>query len=210
MLLGGKLSGGVNKEGIAFYNNVFNELLANGIIPFVTLFHWDLPQALEDEYGGFLKPDIIDDFRDFVELCFKKFGDRIKHWITINEPFIFANGGYDGDLVGSLAPGRCSSRDKCSQGNSSTEPYIVAHHLLLCHAATVKLYKKKYQTIQMGEIGITLVSHWMEPYSGSRLNVEAAQRALDFMYGWFINPLVHGNYPRIMQSLIGNRLPKIH
>ncbi|KAK4384082.1 Furcatin hydrolase [Sesamum angolense] len=141
----GKLSGGVNKRGIAFYNNVFNELLANGITPFVTLFHWDLPQTLEDEYKGFLSPNIIDDFRDFVELCFKEFGDRVKHWITLNEPFSFASGGYDGSFTGHLAPGRCSARDKCSQGNSATEPYIVAHHLLLSHAATVKLYKEKYQ-----------------------------------------------------------------
>ncbi|KAL0285729.1 UNVERIFIED_CONTAM: Furcatin hydrolase [Sesamum angustifolium] len=126
----------------------------------------------------------------------------------MNEPFIFANGGYDGELLGNMAPGRCSAREKCFQGNSSTEPYIVAHHLLLCHAATVKLYKEKYQPIQTGEIGITLVTHWFIPYSSSRLDVEAAQRALDFMYGWFINPLVHGNYPRIMQSLVGNRLPK--
>ncbi|KAK4397593.1 Furcatin hydrolase, partial [Sesamum angolense] len=101
----------------------------------------------------------------------------------MNEPFIFANGGYDGELLGNMAPGRCSSREKCFEGNSSTEPYIVAHHLLLCHAATVKLYKEKYQPLQTGEIGITLVTHWMEPYSSSRLDVEAAQQALDFMYG---------------------------
>ncbi|KAL0411238.1 UNVERIFIED_CONTAM: Furcatin hydrolase [Sesamum latifolium] len=145
MLIGGKLSGGVNKEGIAFYNSVFNELLANGIIPFVTLFHWDLPQALEDEYTGFLSPLIIDDFRDFSELCFKEFGDRVKHWITLNEPFGYANGGYDGGYRGSYAPGRCSSRALCPYGNSTTEPYIVAHYLLLSHAAAVKLYKEKYQ-----------------------------------------------------------------
>ncbi|GFP93126.1 beta-glucosidase 24 [Phtheirospermum japonicum] len=139
----GKLSGGVNKEGIAFYNNVINELLANGITPFVTIFHWDLPQALEDEYTGFLSPLIVDDFRDFSELCFKEFGDRVKHWITLNEPFIFTNGGYDGGFLGNLAPGRCSS---CPKGNSATEPYIVAHHLLLSHAAAVQIYKEKYQT----------------------------------------------------------------
>ncbi|KAL0346367.1 UNVERIFIED_CONTAM: Beta-glucosidase 12 [Sesamum calycinum] len=204
----GKLSGGVNKRGIAFYNNVFNELLENGITPFVTLFHWDLPQTLEDEYKGFLSPNIIDDFRNFAELCFKEFGDRVKHWITLNEPFSFASGGYDGSFIGNLAPGRCSARDKCSQGNSATEPYIVAHHLLLSHAATVKLYKEKYQPIQKGEIGISLVAHWMEPYSSNKLDVQAAERALDFMYGWFLHPLVYGDYPRTMQSLVGNRLPK--
>ncbi|XP_020553802.1 beta-glucosidase 12-like isoform X2 [Sesamum indicum] len=204
----GKLSGGVNKEGIAFYNNVFNELLANGIIPFVTLFHWDLPQALEDEYLGFLSPRIVDDFKDFAELCFKEFGDHVKYWVTINEPFTYSNGGYDGGFIGNLAPGRCSNRANCAQGNSATEPYIVAHHLLLAHAAAARLYKDKYQPIQKGEIGIVLVTHWMVPYSSNRLDVRAARRALDFMYGWFINPLVYGEYPRTMQSLVGNRLPK--
>ncbi|KAK4397543.1 Beta-glucosidase 12 [Sesamum angolense] len=204
----GKLSGGVNKEGIAFYNNVFNELLANGITPFVTLFHWDLPQALDDEYAGFLSPRVVDDFKDFAELCFEEFGDRIKHWITMNEPFTFSNGGYDGGFIGNLAPGRCSSRGICAQGNSATEPYIVAHHLLLGHATVAQLYKEKYQPIQKGEIGIALVTHWIVPYSSSKLDIQAAQRALDFIYGWFIDPLVHGEYPGIMQSLVGNRLPK--
>ncbi|KAK6120782.1 hypothetical protein DH2020_045477 [Rehmannia glutinosa] len=176
----GKLSKGVNKEGIAYYNNVINELLANGITPFVTLFHWDLPQALEDEYTGFLSPLIVDDFRDFSELCFKEFGDRVKYWITFNEPFTFTSGGYDGEFLGSLAPGRCSS---CPQGNSATEPYVVAHHILLAHAASVKLYREKYQATQKGEIGITLVTHWFVPYSSSRLDIKAAQRALDFVYG---------------------------
>ncbi|XP_012831331.1 PREDICTED: beta-glucosidase 13-like [Erythranthe guttata] len=204
----GKLSGGVNKEGITFYNNVFNELIANGITPFVTLFHWDLPQELEDEYNGFLSPLIIDDFRNFAELCFEEFGDRIKHWITVNEPYIFIICGYDGGFAGNFAPGRCSSPDNCVQGDSATEPYIAAHHMLICHASTIKLYKEKYQETQKGEIGITQVSNWMVPHSSTKLDIEAAQRALDFMYGWFIHPVVYGDYPEIMKSLIGNRLPK--
>ena len=83
-----------------------------------------------------------DDFRDFAEVCFNEFGDRIKYWMTINEPFIFVVTGYDGGLYGQLAPGRCSS---CPQGNSAIEPYVVAHHLLLSHAATFRLYQHKYQ-----------------------------------------------------------------
>lgn len=204
----GKLSGGINKKGIAFYNNVFNELLANGITPFVTLFHWDLPQPLEDEYNGFLSPQLIDDYRDFVGVCFKEFGDRVKHWITINEPYIFIEGGYDGGAVGILAPGRCSDRAKCAQGNSATEPYIAGHNLLLCHAAAVKLYREKFKATQKGVIGITLVSQWMVPFSRSDLDIRAARRALEFAYGWFADPLVHGEYPKIMQSIVGNRLPK--
>lgn len=86
-----------------------------------------------------------DDFRDFVGVCFKEFGDRVKHWITINEPYVFIEGGYDGGAVGILAPGRCSDRAKCAQGNSATEPYIAGHNLLLCHAAAVKLYREKFK-----------------------------------------------------------------
>ncbi|KAG8363625.1 hypothetical protein BUALT_Bualt19G0041900 [Buddleja alternifolia] len=179
------------------------------ITPFVTLFHWDLPQALEDEYMGFLSPFIVDDFRDFAEICFKEFGDRVKHWITVNEPFTFINGGgYDGGFLGNLAPGRCSSWANCPEGNSAAEPYVAGHHLLLCHASTVKLYKEKYQATQKGEIGITLVTHWMVPYSNSILDIIAAQRALDFIFGWFLHPIGYGYYPIIMQAVVGNRLPR--
>ncbi|KAK9283484.1 hypothetical protein L1049_011730 [Liquidambar formosana] len=85
-----------------------------------------------------------DDFRDFAELCYKEFGDRVKHWITQNEPWTYSVEGYDS---GAFAPGRCSAwvSDACQAGNSSIEPYLVTHHLLLSHAAAVKIYKEKYQ-----------------------------------------------------------------
>ncbi|CAL5425418.1 unnamed protein product [Camellia sinensis] len=203
----GKLSGGVNKEGIKYYNNLIDELMGKGIKPFVTLFHWDLPQALEDEYGGFLSPKIVDDFKGFAELCFKEFGDRVKHWITLNEPWAYSMNGY---AVGSFAPGRCSSwlQLNCIGGDSSTEPYIVSHHELLAHATAVNLYKRKYQTSQKGKIGITLISHWMVPFSEERQDRTAALRALDFMLGWFMDPLTAGDYPHTMRTLVGKRLPK--
>ncbi|KAJ4724163.1 Beta-glucosidase [Melia azedarach] len=207
ILPNGKLSGGVNKEGIRYYNNLINELLANGIQPFITLFHWDTPQALEDEYGGFLGPRIVNDFRDYAEVCFKEFGDRVQHWITLNEPWTYSSGGY---ASGFLAPGRCSGwqRLNCTGGDSSTEPYLVAHHLLLAHAAAVHLYKTKYQVAQKGKIGITLVSSWMIPYSSAKHHKNAALRALDFTFGWFMDPITNGDYPHSMRSLVGNRLPK--
>ncbi|XAR54323.1 Beta-primeverosidase [Bertholletia excelsa] len=203
----GKLSGGVNKEGIAFYNNLINDLLSHGLVPLVTLFHWDLPQALEDDYGGFLSSSIVDDFRDYAELCFKEFGDRVKYWITLNEPWTFSSQGYDRGL---MAPFRCSAwRYKdCPAGNSATEPYIVGHNLLLSHAAAVKLYRKKYQASQEGKMGITLVSHWFVPFSKSKSDKKGAQRAIDFMYGWYIHPLTFGDYPKSMRRLVGKRLPK--
>ncbi|KAL9455292.1 hypothetical protein AB3S75_010661 [Citrus x aurantiifolia] len=207
ILPNGKLSGGVNKEGVRYYNNLINELIANGIQPFVTLFHWDTPQALEDEYGGFLSPRIVNDFRGYAQVCFREFGDRVKHWITLNEPWTYSVGGY-GD--GSLAPGRCSDWQQlnCTGGDSGVEPYLVAHHHLLAHAAAVHLYKNTYQTTQKGKIGITLVSSWMVPYSAAKHHQNAAERALDFMLGWFMDPLTNGNYPHTMQSLVADRLPK--
>lgn len=202
----GKVSGGVNPLGVKFYNNLINELLSNGIKPLVTLLHYDPPQALDDLYGGLLSPKIINDYGDYVDFCFKTFGDRVKHWVTMNEPNGFAINGYNG---GTFAPGRCSNYEgNCTSGNSATEPYIAAHHMLLCHSAAVKIYRDKYQASQKGEIGITIVTHWWKPKFQTLASREAALRSLDFMFGWFANPIVHGDYPKVMRSLVGDRLPK--
>ncbi|VFQ85608.1 unnamed protein product [Cuscuta campestris] len=205
----GKVSKGINQQGITFYKNLIDELIANGIIPTVTLFHWDVPQALEDEYQGFLSPLIVDDFRDYADLCFREFGEKVKLFTSINEPWTFASKGYDS---GDFAPGRCSpfmnSAIGCLGGDSATEPYIVAHHILLAHAAAARLYKQKYQAIQKEEIGIVLVSHWFEPYSSTQEDRKAAQQAIDFMLGWALHPLTYGDYPKSMRSLVGERLPK--
>ncbi|PIA43746.1 hypothetical protein AQUCO_01800060v1 [Aquilegia coerulea] len=202
----GKLSGGVNRKGIQYYNNLIDELLSQGLQPFVTLFHWDLPQFLEDEYGGFLSPRVVSDFQDYAELCYNEFGDRVKYWITLNEPWTFSNGGYN---LGNFAPNRCSKYvGNCSVLNSATEPYITGHNQLLAHAAAVKVYKEKYQARQEGKIGITLVSHWMVPSSDTTIHKDATQRAMDFMFGWFMDPLTYGVYPKSMQSLVRERLPK--
>ncbi|GAU49490.1 hypothetical protein TSUD_88570 [Trifolium subterraneum] len=203
----GKLSGGVNREGIKYYNNLINKLLAKGLQPYVTIFHWDLPQALEDEYQGFLSPKIVDDFRDYAELCFKEFGDRVKRWITLNEPRSVSKNGY---ATGRFAPGRCSDwlKMNCTGGDSGTEPYLTSHYQLLAHSAAAKLYKTKYQASQKGLLGITLNSDWFVPVSQEKSDVDAAQRALDFMFGWYMDPLTKGEYPQSMQSMVGNRLPK--
>ncbi|XP_035541200.1 beta-glucosidase 12-like [Juglans regia] len=204
----GKISDGVNQKGIDHYNKVINELLAKGLTPYVTIFHWETPMALEHEYGGFLSHRIVDDFKDFAELCFKEFGDRVKYWITLNEPWTYSSGGY---AQGMLAPFRCSSWQNlnCTGGDSGTEAYTVAHNLLLAHAAAVKVYKTKYQAKQKGVIGITLVLHWMVPYNPkSAKDRAAAFRAIDFMFGWFMDPLTKGRYPLSMRTHVrGNRLP---
>ncbi|KAH0975367.1 hypothetical protein GBA52_017266 [Prunus armeniaca] len=224
ILPNGSLSGGINQEGVDHYNSLIDELVKNGITPFVTILHFDLPQAVEEKYGGYLNRSFVDDFRDYSELCFKLFGDRVKHWFTFNEPRIIASYGYE---LGIAPPGRCSlPKDICVfkspvpgkclmtvgpcnfGGNSSTEPYIVAHNLILAHATVAKLYREKYQAKQKGEVGIVLVTPYYVPYSKSQEDQDAANRLFDFYLGWFMDPLVFGEYPKSMRELVKERLPK--
>lgn len=200
-------TGKINQAGVDHYNKFINSLLAKGIEPYVTLYHWDLPQSLEDKYNGWLDPQSIKDFTMYAETCFKEFGDRVKHWITFNEPHTFAVQGYD---VGLQAPSRCSIilHAFCKAGNSATEPYIVAHNVLLSHASVVHVYKQKYQPHQHGSIGISLDSFWYEPTSNSSADIEATQRTLDFSLGWFVEPLIFGDYPISMRTRVTSRLPR--
>uniref|UniRef100_A0AAU8GV38 Beta-glucosidase 6 n=1 Tax=Anoectochilus roxburghii TaxID=569774 RepID=A0AAU8GV38_9ASPA len=200
-------TGQINHAGVDYYNKLINALLAKGIKPYVTLFHWDLPQALEDRYKGWIDPQIINDFATYADTCFKEFGDRVKYWITFNEPHTVAIQGYD---VGLQAPGHCSIllHLLCRGGNSATEPYLVAHNILLSHATIVKIYKSKYKAVQKGSIGISFDVMWFEPMSNSPKDIAATQRALDFQFGWFIDPIFFGEYPSSMRERVGDRLPK--
>ncbi|KAK0112679.1 hypothetical protein ONS95_014418 [Cadophora gregata] len=204
--LGGK-DDPVNEKGIEYYNGLIDELLANGITPFVTLFHWDIPQALEDRYGGMLNKDAYTpDFVRYAEVCFERFGDRVKHWITYNEPGVYTLAGY---AAGVHAPARSSNRKLNEEGDSSTEPFIVGHTELVSHAYAVKLYREKYQPEQKGMIGITLHGNFSLPWDAKDpLDVEAAQRALEFEIAWYADP-VHktGDYPASMRAQLGDRLP---
>ncbi|XVE85758.1 hypothetical protein DITRI_Ditri17bG0116800 [Diplodiscus trichospermus] len=196
-------TGEINQAGVDHYNNLINVLLAKGIEPYATLYHWDLPQALEDKYIGWLDRQIIKDFAVYAETCFEKFGDRVKNWITYNEPHTFAIQGY---YSGFQAPGRCSSL-LCTEGNSTTEPYMVAHNVLLSHATVADSYRKKYKHKQNGSIGISLDVKWYEPMTNATEDNAATQRARDFQLGWFLDPLIFGDYPSSMRSQVGTRLP---
>ncbi|OIV93213.1 hypothetical protein TanjilG_27392 [Lupinus angustifolius] len=198
-------SGAINQAGVDHYNKVINALLAKGIEPYVTMYHWDLPQALEDKYLGWLSNEIINDFANYAETLFQKFGDRVKQWITFNEPHSFTVQGYDTALH---APGRCSILQLCKAGNSSTEPYIVAHNVLRSHASVADIYRKKYKKVQGGSLGIAFNVIWYENETDTQKDIDAAQRAQDFQLGWFLDPLVFGDYPSSMRSRVGDRLPK--
>lgn len=187
--------GPVNEKGIAFYSRLIDELLDHGIQPWITLYHWDMPLALQMQHDGWLNPDITDFFATYASGCFERFGDRVKNWITLNEPWVVAMLGYG---QGVFAPGRKSIR----------EPYLAAHHLILAHAKAVRLYREKYQAAQGGQIGITNNCDWREPLTDSLEDKAAAQRALEFYLGWFADPVFLGDYPQVMKDRVGERLPE--
>jgi beta-glucosidase len=185
--------GSINEAGIRFYSELIDALLENDIEPWVTLYHWDLPLALQFEHDGWLGPATADAFTAYANLCFERFGDRVKHWITFNEPWVTAVHGY---ALGTMAPGRVSNN----------EPYLAAHHQLIAHAKTVALYREHYAH-QQGRIGITNNCDWREPKSGSPEDKAAAQRAMEFFLGWFADPVYKGDYPQVMKERAGNKLP---
>ena len=186
--------GKVNQIGIDFYNQLIDTLLDHGINPWVTLYHWDLPLALQMEKDGWLNPEIADYFREYADVCFASFGDRVKNWITINEPWVVAMLGYG---QGVFAPGRISN----------SEPYLAAHHLILAHAQAVQCYRQKHQSLQKGQIGITNNCDWREPLTAEDQDKEAAERALEFFLGWFADPIYLGDYPNTMKERVADRLP---
>ncbi|XP_052208480.1 beta-glucosidase 18-like [Diospyros lotus] len=197
--------GRVNPTGVLFYNKVIDNLLLKGIQPFVTICHHDFPQELEDRFGSWLSPQMQEDFVHFAETCFKSFGDRVKFWITINEPNLFADMAY---IRGRYPPAHCSQPfGNCSVGNSDVEPLIVLHNMLLAHAKATRLYRDHFQAEQGGVIGIVVNSFMFEPLTDSELDREAANRTLAFNVAWALDPLVFGDYPPEMRHYLGNDLP---
>lgn len=187
-----------NEVGIQFYNNLIDELIAEGITPVATLYHWDLPIAVEDATGGWAgEGDLSASFVSYARTCFEAFGDRVKTWITLNEPWCSAILGYE---IGEHAPGDASRPGRAA--------YIAGHQLLLAHARAVQVYRKEFQSKQGGKIGITLNTMWAEPRNPSDpASVEAAKRDMEFELGWFAGPVWEGDYPACMREAVGDRLP---
>ncbi|XP_075667575.1 beta-glucosidase 46-like isoform X2 [Castanea sativa] len=198
--------GEVNLAGIDFYNKLINVLLLKGIQPFVTLNHFDIPQELEDRFGGWLSPESQEEFLHFADTCFKSFGDRVKYWATFNEPNLQVTSGYRSGLY---PPARCSSPfGNCNDGDSEMEPFVAAHNIILSHAAAVDIFRSKYQKKQGGIIGIVLYAAWFEPISNSTADKSAAERAQSFLTNWILDPIIFGRYPSEMDDILGSNLPE--
>jgi len=185
--------GRINPKGLGFYDRLVDALLAANIEPFLTLYHWDLPQALQDA-GGWETRDISYTFADYSALMVKHLGDRVKHWTTFNEPSVVA---FDGNLSGAHAPGNKDPKIA----------YQVAHHLLLAHGLAVKAIRAVEPQI---EVGIVLNLWGADPASESPEDIAAANTAWERSETLFLDPIFRGHYPVSAYELVGVNMPKVN
>lgn len=186
-------TGALNEKGLGFYNRLVDALLEAGITPMITLYHWDLPGALQDK-GGWANRDIVGWFTDYAVTCFSKLGDRVKLWITHNEPWVFSIIGY---MWGHHAPGM---RDKYAAMKS-------AHHALLSHGSAVQAFRQTGP--KEGQIGITLNLSPAHPASQKEEDLLAARNQNAFSNGMFLDPLAGRGYPPELSQYLGEAIPSI-
>ncbi|XP_061595374.1 klotho-like isoform X1 [Cololabis saira] len=188
--------GSLNPAGAAYYRALLRRLRTLGVQPVVTLHHWDLPEALQRGLGGWADPRIVDIFADYADFCFGAFGDDVRYWITIDNPFVVAQHGYG---TGVVAPGVRNHPDL---------PLTVGHHLLKAHAAAWHVYDRRYRPRQRGQLSMALASHWIKPSRTRLQSLRECQCSLDHVLGWFARPLfTDGDYPPCMRARLGARLP---
>lgn len=157
----------INQAGVDYYNRLIDELLRYNIEPVVTLFHWDLPQTLQD-LGGWANPAIVDWYADYARVAFSLFGDRVKSFITFNEPYQICYQGYGDDAK---AP---------AVNVKGVADYMCARNLLLAHAKAYHMYDEEFRS-EGGRVFIAFSMQWYEPASGSEADVQAASDANQFM-----------------------------
>jgi beta-glucosidase len=182
--------GTVNPKGLGFYERLVDTLLANDIQPLLTLFHWDLPAALDDR-GGWLNPDIAYWFAEYAQVMYRKLDDRVKFWATLNEPWVVTDGGY---LHGALAPGH----------RNRFEAPIASHNLLRAHGAAVKAYRAEGRH----KIGIVVNLEPKYAASESAEDIAAATRADAYMNRQYLDPVFFGRYPDEMKEIFGDAWPE--
>jgi beta-glucosidase len=170
--------GAVNTAGLDFYDRLVDALLAAGVRPFATLYHWDLPQALQ-ERGGWGARETVDAFAEYADAVTARLGDRVRDWMTHNEPWCAATLGHES---GVHAPGH---RDPA-------EALRVGHHLLLSHGRAAEVVRRNAPG---AEVGIVLILSLVEPATDSRVDLDAARRFDGAFNRWYLDPLFRGRYP---------------
>ncbi|MCA0969532.1 beta-glucosidase [Halobacillus litoralis] len=177
-------TGELNPEGVQYYRNLINELIENDIEPMITLYHWDLPQALQEK-GGWESRETIDAFEAYAKAMFEEFGDVVSKWITINEPWCAS---FLSNYLGIHAPGKTSLQAGVD----------VSHHLLVAHGRAVKVFR---DVVPNGEIGYAPNVGWMEPYTDRQEDIDACKRAMMWQKEWFMDPVFKGSYPEELVQL---------
>ncbi len=177
-------TGTLNAKGIEYYNKVIDSCLENNVQPWITLYHWDLPHGLELK-GGWTNREIVNWFSDYVRVCMLHFGDRVKHWMVLNEPMVFTGAGY---FLGVHAPGR--------KGLRNFLPAL--HHSVLCQAQGIRILKSG---LKNAEVGTTISCSHIEPYKYTSRHIAAAQRMDILLNSMFIEPLLGLGYPVIDEQL---------
>ena len=182
-------AGRVNQRGLDFYRGLVDALLARGIAPMITLYHWDLPAALDDR-GGWTNPDSPAWFAEYADTMFRALGDRVPMWATLNEPWVIVDGGY---LHGALAPGH----------NSAFEAVRAAHHLLLAHGDAVAAFRASPAPAAGAKVGIVVNLEPKDPASASAEDVAATARADAQFNRHYMDALFLGHYPAELAEIYG-------
>lgn len=186
---------GVNQAGLEHYRRFISRLLEEGIIPMVTIFHWDMPQLLQ-ELGGWTNSIVIDYYVDYCRLLFKEYGNMVKHWFTVNEPQLVGEFQYGGGPAGQNTP---YPPGVVAPGIGD---YLAQHNQLIAHARAYRLYQTEFKATQKGKLGLALNVFGSEPKTNSDADKNAAKRSLLFEIDALLHPLVKGDYPPQLREII--------
>lgn len=192
-------SGAVNPLGIAFYNNMINEIIANGAIPILTMYHWDTPQACHDQYNSWTSEKIVADFTNYGDVLFKNFGDRVKYFLTLNEPSAECGFGYGQKFWPPGMNGGDALRYQC------------VHWTNLAHGSVVQLARKKYAALNL-KFGMPIIIAYGEPLNNTDPNdIAAANRMMDIQVQWNWGPLTTGKmlFIQVITQLFSKRTHRL-
>lgn len=179
-------SGGINEAGLKFYDDLINELIANNVEPVITLYHWDLPQALQDKYGGWESRQIIEDFNHYCTTLFKRYGDRVKYWVSLNEQNIFIMHGY----LNGIHPPKVMDYKRMYQAN---------HIASLANATVIQSFRKY---VPNGKIGPSFAYSPAYAFSSKPEDVLASENAEELNNHWWMDVYAWGEYPKVIWNYL--------